>query len=186
MLNAQDMAGAVLLGTNALLRVYAPSAFVPAAQELPGLAASPVTARILATFAELAFYKVESRAFGLSQQWSRYLWKLWLCGEVLSWLSLVLQSQLCAFCEDLVWAIFQTLVFLQSTSPYRWVPGLLAGYYFLVHLPRVATEVDLSFSLLRTVPVQEIDATTRSWLAPSVIAQFFAYVALLAIDPQRP
>ena len=183
-MDTTSVAGFFCILLNALTRSIAPSAYVPASKTRLEWWASPIAARCIATVAEYAFYREEAAAFGLLDDWNDYgaTFRLWFFGEMISWMSLLGQSQAFSFIEDSTWAIFHIYVYTVSDSPERYILLPLIAYYLFVHLPTVCKEVDLNWQLLRDVPfTDKIDKTSASWVVPSVLAKVVVFLIFVQV-----
>ena len=163
-----------------ILRTLYLTSYVPAAQTKKGFLCGPVVARLLATFAEYQFYQTEGKLFNVPH-WYHII----ILGETLSWLHLLLQSEILGFVEDTTWLLFQVNALMFSTMP---MDGkvLLLMYCAGVagcHLPRLATRIKRPyFSLLTTIPVREVDHYSRLWVTGSVILKFIMYRYMLHMN----
>ena len=106
-----------LILANCLIRSKCPSQYVPLQRTCSVFWGSPYFARTLATFAEFAFYRQVAITLGLSHMWwFGSLLAIWVVGELLSWIGLVLQNRIANATEDVVWCVWFIIAYLFSDS----------------------------------------------------------------------
>lgn len=185
MLTSRDDPWQVLaVAANTAVRLLLPSSYCPASQTFPGILGHPVTARGLATIAELIFYYREAVALGLGF-WGAPLGYLTIAGETLCWLHLAFQSELLGWIEDATWTLLQAVAFLTSNSSVRWVvaaPFVL--YMLIVHLPRQLPRIRRPFFLRWSGSrLSQPDQDTFAWVVPSLLAKPITFALLIAAAP---
>jgi len=134
---ALQMRATTLLLCNVFVRLWYPSAYYPASASLPGVLASPVTARCIAFVAEFALYEVWAVWAGVDFWGSTYLWLIVGFGEVISTTGLVLQSELLLNIEDSTWAAhacYMAYLSFPQPLPLAFFGGF-GAHMVLFHLP---------------------------------------------------
>jgi len=174
---------------NSLVRIRLPSSYCPRSQARPGLLASPLTARALATLAEFAFYRAEALALGLpfwADDGPRLLGLLTCLGEVLCWAHLLLQAELLGCLEDSVWTLYQVTALLQSAHPLKWVVSLpyclsatIGGHLYrqFSRVKRPLLGAAFFWATPASVGVAPDDGVA-AWAVPSLLAKPVTYALL--------
>ena len=178
--------GALFIILNSLIRLIYPSSYCPRTQITHSILGSPLTARTLATFAELAFYYIEAQTLQLPF-WNSPLGDLTTLGEVLCWAHVLLQAELLGCIEDTIWTIYQIYAFLNSHVMLKYIVCLPYVLNATIggHLKRQYSRVDRT-ALLGTAPYWRTpkrvghspDEGQRSWAAPSLLAKPVTYALL--------
>lgn len=137
--DALQLRATLLLTLNIVIRLLYPSAYFPATASVPGILASPVTARCIAFVAEFALYEVWA-VWAQIDFWKGpyHVWTVVMFGEVVSTIGLLSQSELLLFIEDSTWATHTTIMCILSYPlPAKMIffGGFGMGMFF-VHLPR--------------------------------------------------
>ena len=184
LLCALAMSGSICL--NSVVRLCWPSSYCPRRQAHPGLLASPLVARTLATVAELAFYAEEARALGLPFWPAAPLAVLTYLGEALCWGHVLLQSELLGCLEDTTWTGYQLVALLSSTNPLRFVvclPYVLnatGGGHLRRQFSRVRAPYFGEKPFWQCDPAVGVppDAGVLAWSVPSLLVKPVTYALL--------
>ena len=175
---------ALFIAFNSLVRLGLPSSYCPRSQARAGPLASPLTARTLATGAELFFYHAEAVALGLDFWPLAPLAILTYLGETLCWSHLLLQSELLGAIEDSTWTAYQLLALLTSANPLKYVVclpyvmnAMLGG-----HLRRQFSRATPPYfgAFWRAPPAVGVvpDEGVLAWSTPSLLAKPVTYALL--------
>ena len=120
---------------NSLIRLGLPSSYKPLTQIKEGVLYSPVFARIIATFAEIIFYRSCTFFYGLNFD-HNFPYYLTITGEIMCWLYIGLQSDLFGFCEDSIWTLLQLYFLIFSKTYSKYIISLPFIIYMIsFHLP---------------------------------------------------
>ncbi len=170
---------ALIIALNAALRLLFPSSYVPLTQAQPGWFSSPLTARALATVAELIFVHYQARYLGLPT----FSWLFWLTvvAEAWSWAAVRFQSEVFNSLEDLFWTGAQSLALFTAPSSSKYLICLpFVAYMVFFHHPRMLKRPHLPIFRInpgvRLAP-NEVDAL--SWQVPSLLLMPPAFALFL-------
>ena len=170
--------------TNAILRSYNPSTYVPAQSTCHRWYGSPYVARTVATAAEFVFYRQVAITLGLGYLWTAtadgYLFWLWVVGESTSWLGLLSQDRIANATEDIIWAAWFMYALIASRCIARLVLVPVVTYYFVVHIPSLLTQLK-KVPKTRTPVVDEL-GEDGAWVGPSVILQAILFFVFLYVQ----
>ena len=176
----------ILIFLNFLIRSICPSQYVPYQRTCSTLWGDPYFARVLATFAEFAFYRQVTRSLEIDNLWINItcvgvLLILWLVAECVSWIGLVFQSYEANALEDTLWCVWFIVAFVYSKQQARHILIPIILYYICCHLP------SLIFGLAnkRSSAVQKLASqldSSGSWVVPSVVAKLMLYILFVCIE----
>lgn len=173
---------------NTVVRLSFPSCYCPAKQDGDHFVQGPMFARLLATAAEIVFYRAEAHCTGLSFV-DGPVGMLTILGECVCWLHVLLQSEMLGWTEDVIWTILQVYVLFFGTKNKRLrlficIPFIL--YMSFVHLPRMYKRIRAPYYKLytRTIYNDEPDDDTIAWTVPSLLLQPLVYLLFLHCMPK--
>ena len=176
-----------LILANCVIRSKCPSQYVPMQRTCATFWGSPYFARTLATFAEFAFYRQVARTLGISHMWwFGSLLGIWIIGECLSWIGLVLQNRVANATEDIMWCVWFIVAYLCSTNEAKYVLIPIIAYYVLVHIPFLIKDLKESANTQNQTP-EHVDKLNTSgyWVVMSVIAKLILYILFVFIESQH-
>lgn len=169
----------IVICLNIGIRLWYPSSYCPASAVEKGFLPHPFLARFLATIAEYYYYHAQLQAFGLDQQWFTLIIVL---GEVVSWIYLLLQSEIFGLYEDTIWTILQLMIWVYTDTKDDFAKhGIVFGfvlYMCFIQLPMLIFTKCTKEPLLKPLYVryQPQDITTALWWIPSLILQGLTYI----------
>lgn len=105
----------VIISLNPLVRYFFPSQYVPARNSRPYWISHPCLARFLATIGEPIFLWAEAMCIGVPF-WNGPMGWLTIAGESISWVHLLLQSELFGKIEDSTWVLVQIVALFTGSG----------------------------------------------------------------------
>ena len=105
----------LIISLNPLVRYFFPSQYVPARHSHDSWISHPFLARFLATIGEPIFLWAEAMCIGVPY-WSGPMGILTIAGESISWVHLVLQSEVIGIIEDSTWVTVQIVAFATGSG----------------------------------------------------------------------
>ena len=119
--------------------------------------------------------------------WFGSLLAIWVVGELLSWIGLVLQNRIANATEDVVWCVWFIIAYLFSMNEAKYILIPIIAYYIFVHIPFLIKDLrtnDTSQDHQTPEHVTKLN-TSGYWVVMSVIAKLILYVVFVFIEYQN-
>ena len=170
-----------MLLINIFIRLLFPSSYYPATQSKPGIIFHPLTARLIAFFAEIGLYEIWANWINICL-WSND-YKLWLIVLI----GVIFQSEIILNLEDVVW-LYHSIVMCYLSYP-NIIETLFFGsfgcYLFFLHLPQ---RINLLYTRKRAIrknssifsidplyyykiKIQDCSLEEKRWVVPMLLSQ---------------